>query len=164
MSDSLRQHGPVCQAPLSMWFSRQEYWNGLPCLPPRNPPNPGTKPGSPALQADSLPLSHQGSSRIVEWVAYPFSRGSSQSRNPAGVSCMPGGFFTSWATGVSLLSSIRASYTDNPGVPGGSDGKVSARNEGDLGLIPGSGRSPGEGNGNRLQYSCLEKSTRLLNP
>ena len=40
--------------------------------------------------------------------------------------------------------------------PGGSDGKESACNEGDLGLIPGSGRSPGEGNGNPLQYSCLE--------
>ena len=39
------------------------------------------------------------------------------------------------------------------------DGKVSARNAGDLGLIPGSGRSPGEGNGNPLQYSCLENST-----
>ena len=37
--------------------------------------------------------------------------------------------------------------------PGGSDGKVSAYNVGDLGLIPGSGRSSGEGNGNPLQYS-----------
>ena len=44
------------------------------------------------------------------------------------------------------------------GFPGGSDGKASARNEGDLGSIPGSGRSPGEGNGNPLQYSCLENS------
>ena len=42
--------------------------------------------------------------------------------------------------------------------PGGSDGKVSAYNTGDLGSIPGSGRSPGEGNGNPLQYSCLENS------
>ena len=41
--------------------------------------------------------------------------------------------------------------------PGGSDGKVSAYNAGDLDSIPGSGRSPGEGNGNPLQYSCLEK-------
>ena len=40
--------------------------------------------------------------------------------------------------------------------PGGSDGKASAYNAGDLGWIPGSGRSPGEGNGNPLQYSCLE--------
>ena len=40
--------------------------------------------------------------------------------------------------------------------PGGSDCKASAYNAGDLGSIPGSGRSPGEGNGNPLQYSCLE--------
>ena len=40
--------------------------------------------------------------------------------------------------------------------PGGSNGKVSAYNAGDLGLIPGLGRFPGEGNGNPLQYSCLE--------
>ena len=40
--------------------------------------------------------------------------------------------------------------------PGGSDSKASACNAGDPGLIPGWGRSPGEGNGNPLQYSCLE--------
>ena len=44
------------------------------------------------------------------------------------------------------------------GFPGGSAGKESACNVGDLGLIPGLGRSPGEGNGNLLQYSCLENS------
>ena len=42
------------------------------------------------------------------------------------------------------------------GFPGGSEVKASACDVGDLGLIPGSGRSPGEGNGNPLQYSCLE--------
>ena len=42
--------------------------------------------------------------------------------------------------------------------PGSSDGKASAYNAGDPALIPGSGRSPGEGNGNPLQYSCLENS------
>ena len=42
------------------------------------------------------------------------------------------------------------------GLPGGSDGKVSVYNVGDLGLIPGLGRSLGEGNGNPLQYYCLE--------
>jgi len=40
--------------------------------------------------------------------------------------------------------------------PGGSDGKASVYNVGDLGSSPGSGRFPGEGNGNPLQYSCLE--------
>ena len=43
-------------------------------------------------------------------------------------------------------------------IPGGSDGKESACNAGDLGLIPGLGRSPGEGNGHPLQSSCLENS------
>ena len=42
------------------------------------------------------------------------------------------------------------------GFPGGLEGKASACNAGDLGLIPGSGRSAGEGNGTPLQYSCLE--------
>ena len=43
-----------------------------------------------------------------------------------------------------------------PDFPGGSDGKVSVYNVGDLGSSPGLGRSPGEGNGNPLQYSCME--------
>ena len=47
-------------------------------------------------------------------------------------------------------------YSSTEGFPGGSDDKESACNAGDLGLIPGLGRSPGEGNGNPLQYSCLE--------
>ena len=42
--------------------------------------------------------------------------------------------------------------------PGGSDSKVAACSAGDPGSVPGSGRSPGEGNGNPLQYSCLENS------
>ena len=42
--------------------------------------------------------------------------------------------------------------------PGGSDGKASVYNMGDPGLIPGWGRSPGEGNGNPLQYSCMDNS------
>ena len=49
----------ACQAPLSMEFSSQEYWSGLPF--PGHLPDPGIEPGSPTLQADSLPLSHQGS-------------------------------------------------------------------------------------------------------
>ena len=47
-------------------------------------------------------------------------------------------------------------YWCRPGFPGGSEGKESACNVGDPGSIPGSGRSPGEGSGNPLQYSCLE--------
>ena len=45
----------ACQALLSMGFSRQEYWSGLPFPSPGDLPDPGIEPGSPALQADSLP-------------------------------------------------------------------------------------------------------------
>ena len=48
------------QAPLSMGFSRKEYWSGLPCPPPGDLPDPGTEPRSPALQADSLPSEPAG--------------------------------------------------------------------------------------------------------
>ena len=57
------------QAPLSMGFSRQEYWSGLPCPAPENLPDPGIEPASPAtpaLQADSLPL------KLVQ--SYPLQR------------------------------------------------------------------------------------------
>ena len=49
---------------------------------------------------------------------------------------------------------------DDRGFPGDSEVKVSASNAGDPGLIPGLGRSPGEGSGNPLQYSCLENPYR----
>ena len=45
----------ACQAPLSMGFSRQEHWGGKPFPSPRDLPNAGIEPGSPALQADDLP-------------------------------------------------------------------------------------------------------------
>ena len=48
------------EAPLSMEFSRPEYWNGLPCLPPGDLPNPGIEPRSSALYADSLPSEPPG--------------------------------------------------------------------------------------------------------
>ena len=45
----------ACQAPLSMGFSRQEYWSGLPFPSPGDRPHPGIEPESPVLQADDLP-------------------------------------------------------------------------------------------------------------
>ena len=50
----------VCQAPLSMEFSRQEYWSGLPFPSPGDLPNPGIKSRFPALQDDSLPYEPPG--------------------------------------------------------------------------------------------------------
>ena len=64
VSDSVTLWAVAHQALLSMGFSRQEYWKGLPFPPPGDLPDPGMKPLSPvssALQADSLPFSHWGS-------------------------------------------------------------------------------------------------------
>ena len=57
----------VLQAPLSMRFSRQEHWNGLPCSSPGYLPDPGIKLKYPVLQADSLLLSHQGRPGYGPW-------------------------------------------------------------------------------------------------
>ena len=56
------------------------------------------------------------------------------------------------------LVDFEHNLTSMGGFPGGSDGKEFACNAGDPGLLPRSGRSPGEGHGNPLQYSCLENS------
>ena len=98
-----------CQAPLFMGFPRQEYWSGLPFPSPGDLPESGIEPGSPALQADSLP-------------AEP-----------------PGKPVTGYILTLISTSINRSMHTSH-------------------GSIPGSGRSPGEVNGNRLQYSCLGNS------
>ena len=54
----------ACQAPLSVEFSRQECWSGLPFSPPGIESDPGIEPTSPALQADSLTLSHRESPEV----------------------------------------------------------------------------------------------------
>ena len=94
VSNALCPHGLQPARLLCLWgFSRQEYWSGLPCPPPGDLPNPGIEPRSPAPQVDLYQLSHQGSPRILEWVAYLFSRGSSRYRDRTRVSCLAGGFF-----------------------------------------------------------------------
>ena len=60
MSDFATPQIVAHQAPLSMGFSRQEYWSGLPFPFPRHLPTPGIKPGSPALQTDALPSEPPG--------------------------------------------------------------------------------------------------------
>ena len=101
--------------------------------------------------------------RILEWVAHPFSRGSSQPRDRTWVSCIAGRCFTLWATreaqelegSLTLLQWIFLTQELNWC---GSVGKESACNAGHLGSIPGLERSPGEGKGYPLQYSGLENS------
>ena len=61
MSDSVTQWTVAHQAPLSMGFSRQGYWSGLPFPSPGDFPDPGIKLRSPALQADALPSEPQKS-------------------------------------------------------------------------------------------------------
>ena len=67
MSDSLQPNGLYVahQAPLSMEFSRQEYWSGLPFPSPGDLPDPGIEPGSLALQADSLLSEPSGKPRQI---------------------------------------------------------------------------------------------------
>ena len=74
-------------------------------------PTQGLNPGLPQCRQILYQLSHKGSPRILEWVAYLFSRGSFQPRNWTGVSCMAGGFFTNWTirgvtNEVSLVSPV----------------------------------------------------------
>ena len=60
-------------------------------------PTQGSNPGLPHCRWILYQLSHQESPRILEWVTYPFSRGSSRPKNQTRVSCVASGFFTNWA-------------------------------------------------------------------
>ena len=71
-------------------------------------PAQGSNPGLLHCRQILYTLSHQGGPGILEWVAYPFSRGSSQPRNQTGVFCIAGGFFTSWATRETLTHRVTA--------------------------------------------------------
>ena len=71
--------------------------------------------------------------------------------------CLSPGAASCWQ-GFLYLSFQPACYPCRKKVSGGSNGKVSVYSVGDPGSIPGLGRSPGEGHGNPLQYSCLENS------
>ena len=98
MSNSATPRTVAHQVPLSMEFSRQEHWIGLPFPFPGDLPNPGIEPRSFVLQGTLYHLSHQGSPRILEWVAYPLCRGSSWPRN-----WIAGSFFTSWVSREALV-------------------------------------------------------------
>ena len=96
--------------------------------------------------------------RILEWVAMSSFRGSSPPRDwicAPFVSCIAGRFFTTVPPGTPLFI---YKYVKNVDFPRSSVSKASACNAGDLGSIPGLGRSSGEGKGDPLQYSGLESS------
>ena len=98
-----------------MGFSRPEYWSGSLSFLQRIFPTQGSNPGLPHCRWILYQLSHKGSPRIMEWVAYPFSRGSPQPRNQTGVSCIAGRFFTNWDMKEALehgkwLTNMRAPF------------------------------------------------------
>ena len=78
-------------------FSRPEYWSGFLPLFQGTFPTQGSNLGFPHCRRILYQLSHKGSPRILEWVAYPFFGESSWPRNQTGVSSIAGGFFTNWA-------------------------------------------------------------------
>ena len=132
----------------------------------------GSNPGLLHWQVDSLPLSHQ------EAFTFHFYALEKEMATPSSVLAWripgmgePGGLPSAgshrvghnWsdlaAAAAAAPGSIKSLFILNQScLPGGSDSKAFACNARDLGLIPGSGRSPGEENGNPLQYSCLENS------
>ena len=83
----------ACQVPLSLGFSRQEYWSGLPFPSPGDLPNPGIELRSPALQADSLPTELRGKPSMWE-----------KTKRQTNFSCSPPSFF-------SLKLSVSLSHT-----------------------------------------------------
>ena len=93
MSDSLQPHGLY-----SPWNSPgQNMGVGSLSLLQGIFPTQGLNPSLPHCRQILYQLSHKGSPRILEWVAFPFSRGSSQPRNRTRVSCIADRFFTNWA-------------------------------------------------------------------
>ena len=124
------------QTPLSMGSSRQESWSRLPFPSPGDLSDPGIKPGSPPLQADSLPTELRGKPSVS--LPPPI-------QNPTS------------PYGWRIV--FKAQWQYPRGFPGGPVVENQPANSGDAGSIPGSGRSPGVENGNPLQYSCLENST-----
>ena len=92
VSNSLWPHGLVhgiLQARILEWVAFPFYKGIF--------PTQGLNPGLPHCRQILYQLSHKGSPGILEWVAYSFSRGSSQPRNWSGVTHIAGGFFTNWA-------------------------------------------------------------------
>ena len=119
----------------------------------------GSVPRSPALQAGSLyQLSHQEALLHVYFISVPLLRQNCPELLAKGRSYLARIKFC-FGVASNTLSLLYLKLTGYcQGFPGGSADKTSACNAGDLGSNPGSGRSPGEGNGTPLQYSCLKNS------
>ena len=119
-----------------MGFPRQEYWNGLLLSSPGDFPHPGIELMSSALASGFFTMELPGKPVYLSIYIY---------------------IYVSWVGKISW----RRDRLPTPvflGFPGGSVVKKPPANAEDMSSIPGLGRSPGEGNANPLQYSCLENS------
>ena len=105
MSNTLQSHG----LPVSVHGDSPGKNTGVGCLAFLQGifPTQGSNPGLLLCRWILYHLSHQESPWILEWVAYPFSRGSSWPRNRTGVSCITGEFFISWAVREAHLTHIQ---------------------------------------------------------
>ena len=149
------------QAPLSMGFSRQEYWNGLPCLPPGDLPNPGIKARSPKLQADFFTRKPWCPLKLPKWIdgTLTFLKGLQYA--PLSLNSML--LLTNFSFMIALwevLSSPHFTY-EKTEAPEGKDTHPSFPSQGaaesarNLGSIPGSGRSIRGGHGNPFIHVFL---------
>ena len=133
------------QAPLSMKFPRRECWSRLLFPSPGEIPDPGMEPVSPALAGRFFTTEPPRKPCLHTYYIF---------------------FRTVWNTMPLYMCHWVFPKNKNfffinhsmiiKGFPGDSDGEESTCNAGDLGSLPGLGRSPGGGHGNPLQYSCLE--------
>ena len=141
----------------SMEFSRPEYWSGQPFPSPEDLPNPGVEPRSPILQTDSLPAESQGKPKNTGVDSLSLLQGifPTQEQNSGLLHCrwilyQLSYFYIFYLciiyTHKYIYYIILYTYYTH----------ISC-NTGDLGSILGSEKSPEEGNGNPLQYSCLER-------
>ena len=143
------------QAPLSLEFCRQEYWSALPFPSPGVLPDPGIKPRFPVLQTDSLPSEPPGkpqmdSKHIKIYLISLESKKQKLREKGDIIICL------SRQPRLKRMDSKMAKVKNRQwGASRCLCGQESACQAGDSGLIPESGRSPGDGNGNPLQYSCL---------
>ena len=143
-----------------MDFSRQEYWSWLPFPSPGDLPNPGTEPGSPTLQADTLPSEPPGkplwerkrkTRKCQDQLCCCSGKQSNVNSNQANTQSRKATFKMTGKFGTFLFI-----LSPSSGFPDGSDQRKICLQCGRPRFDPGSGRSHGEGHGNPLQYSCLE--------
>ena len=155
------------QCPLSMGFSRQEYWTGLPCPPPGDLPDPGIEPAS--LMSPALAGGFFTTSAIWEPPGFHTFIHKWTSGTP--FVCLLRKYdvvckftlqippqFTGVATvliGRQGTDPLLCEFLRISGFPRGLVVMNLPANTGDIGSIPGSGRSPGGGTSNPCQYSCL---------